>query len=124
MTPEQEKKLDKVIAILSQRVGPHNETVPESVGRLVKRQGGSVKQKTLTTTLSEARDAAKWNKARTRGSVKDPSITAMLTAVLEIVSKGDEQTMRMITDRAAAIDLTLDTDPDPEYDETDEAPDA
>lgn len=120
MNKDQEQKLDKVIDLLTQRVGPHNETVPESVGRLVKRQGGSVKQKTITATASEARDAAVWGKARTKGSVKDPSLTAMLTAILEVVTGGDEDAKRLISDRAVAIDLTLDTDPDPEYDDEDE----
>lgn len=119
MNAAQEAKLDKLLAIATQRVGPHNETVPESVGRLVKRQGGSVKQKPLTTTAGEGRDAAKWSKARQGGSVKDPSITALLLSILEIVSKGNAGTQKLVMDRAAEIDLTLDTDPDPEY--TDEA---
>lgn len=117
MNAEQEAKLDKLLAIATQRVGPHNETVPESVGRLVKRQGGSVKQQTITTTASEGRDAAKWSKARQGGSVKDPSITALLLSVLELVSSGNADTQKIVMDRAAEIDLTLSTDSDPEYDD-------
>ncbi|MGO1267095.1 MAG: D-alanyl-D-alanine carboxypeptidase family protein [Microbacterium gubbeenense] len=120
MNKDQEQKLDKVIDLLTQRVGPHNETVPETVGRIVKRQGGSVKQKSMTTTTSEARDAAKWSKARQGGSVKDPSITALLLSVLELVSSGNADTQKIVMDRAAEIDLTLDTDADPEYDDEDE----
>jgi len=122
MNKDQEKKLDKVLSILSQRVGPHNETVPESIGRIVKRQGGSVKQQTVTKTISEGRDASTWGKGRIGGSVKNPSITAMLQAIYEAVTKNSNDSAVMaIMDRAAQIDLTLDTDPDPEYDETDEA---
>lgn len=119
MTPAQEAKLDRMISLMTQRVGPHNETVAEGVARLLKRQGGSVKQQTITATVSEGRDAAKWTKARVKGSVNGPSVTAMLQAIQEAVTGNDADAARMILDRAAVIDLTLDVDETPEYDDED-----
>lgn len=81
---------------------------------------GSVKQMSLTSVLSQARDAAVWVKARVKGSVKGASLTAMMEALLETVTKGDAATKKLVLDRAAAIDLTLETDPDEPVVEVDE----
>lgn len=124
MTPEQSKQLAAVHKILTTRIGPHNETPMQGIARLLSRQGGSIKQKTLTTTAGEARNAAQWSKARQGGSVKDPSITALLLSILELVSDGSgADTQKLVMDRAAEIDLTLDTDPDPEIEDAAEGDD-
>lgn len=122
MNKEQEAKLDKLLAIATQRGGPHNETIPETIFRGIRRQGGSVKQKSITGTVSEARDAANWLKRRVRGSNKDgnPSITAMLEAILEAVADSDPSVMRAVTARAQEIDLSIEDDELPEYEDDSE----
>lgn len=82
---------------------------------------GSVKQKSITTTASEARDAAQWVKARVKGSVKGASITAMLQSIQEAVVSGAKTSDAAIFSRAMEIDASLATDADARITEVDEA---
>jgi len=122
MNSAQEKKLDDALRYAKaayERAGKAASIAQWLKGRIK----GSVKQKSITTTASEARDAAQWNKARIKGSVKGPSLTAMIEALSEAVADGQPTTRRMIVDRAAQIELTLDTDPDTPVEEVDEPAD-
>lgn len=120
MNKAQEKKLDDALRFAKAAYEKSRDA--ERWSRWLKaRIKGSVKQKSITSTVSEARDAANWLKRRVRGSNKDgnPSITAMLEALMEAVEKSGGSRSAVMA-RAVEIDKTVSTDPDPIIEEIEE----
>ena len=89
---------------------------------LVARVKGTVKQMSLTATLSQARDGVVWLQGRVKGSVKNASLTAMIEAILEAVTGGDNDKAKAVRDRAEVIDQLLPVDPDVQVLEVEESP--
>ena len=120
MNSSQEKKLDDALRFAKAAYEKSRDA--ERWSRWLKaRIKGSVKQKSITSTVSEGRDAANWLKRRVRGSNKEgnPSVTAMLEALLEAVEEnGGSRTAIMA--RAVELDRSVPEDVIDETPEVDE----
>src|SRR5699024_6552805 len=120
MNSSQEKKLDDALRFAKAAYEKSRDA--ERWSRWLKaRIKGSGKQKSITSTVSEARDAANWLKRRVRGSNEEgnPSATAVPQALLQAAEEyGGSRTEIMA--RAVELDRSIPEDEIEEIPEVDE----